>query len=127
MIESDTKTGKPRPVDIDSRTVEVLRAWKNERGSLTLALARPGALVFGDLEDDHRNGEHVWRQFTRDVTRCQKALGPDAVPVVRLHDLRHTHATLLLLAKVPVHVVSARLGHASPVVTMPHLRPRPAR
>jgi integrase len=38
--------------------------------------------------------------------------------VIRLHDLRHTHATLLLLAGVPVHVVSERLGHASPVITM---------
>jgi len=35
-----------------------------------------------------------------------------------LHDLRHTHAALLLLARVPVHVVSQRLGHASLVVTM---------
>ncbi len=118
MVESDTKSGKPRVIDIDPGTVEVLRTWKNERGSLALALARPGALVFGDLEDDYRNGEHTWRQFTRDVTRCRKVLGEDAVPVVRLHDLRHSHATLLLLAKVPVHVVSQRLGHASPVVTM---------
>jgi integrase len=40
------------------------------------------------------------------------------VPEVRLHDLRHTHATILLSAREPVHVVSARLGHASSVVTM---------
>ena len=32
---------------------------------------------------------------------------------VRFLDLRHTHATILLTAAVPVHVVSARLGHAS--------------
>jgi integrase len=38
--------------------------------------------------------------------------------VTARHDLRHTHATLLPLAGVPVHVVSERLGHASPVVTM---------
>jgi DNA-directed RNA polymerase specialized sigma24 family protein len=37
---------------------------------------------------------------------------------IRTHDLRHTHATLLRLAREPVHVVSQRLGHASPVVTM---------
>jgi integrase len=36
----------------------------------------------------------------------------------RLHDLRHTHATILLSAREPVHVVSHRLGHASAVVTM---------
>src|SRR5215469_4820179 len=40
------------------------------------------------------------------------------VPHVRLHDLRHLHATTLLLAGVPVHVVAARLGHADPAVTL---------
>jgi integrase len=60
----------------------------------------------------------VSRQFARDIARSRAALGEDALPVIRLHDLRHTHATLLLLAREPVHVVSQRLGHASPVVTM---------
>jgi integrase len=36
----------------------------------------------------------------------------------RLHDVRHTHATHLLTRGVPVHIVAARLGHASPVTTM---------
>jgi len=36
----------------------------------------------------------------------------------RLHDLRHTHATILLKAGVPVKVVSERLGHSSPAFTM---------
>ena len=34
------------------------------------------------------------------------------------HDLRHTHATLLLKADVPIKVVSERLGHSSPAFTM---------
>jgi integrase len=36
----------------------------------------------------------------------------------RLHDVRHSHATHLLTRGVPVHVVAARLGHSSPVVTL---------
>ncbi len=43
---------------------------------------------------------------------------PAALPHARLHDLRHLHATTLLLAGVPVHVVAARLGHADPAVTL---------
>jgi integrase len=35
-----------------------------------------------------------------------------------LHDLRHVHATLLLTAGVPVHVVAERLGHADPAITL---------
>jgi integrase len=59
-----------------------------------------------------RNPEHVSRQFGRDIGRCGQ------VPAVSLRDLRHMHETLLLLAREPVHVVSQRLGHASPVVTV---------
>ena len=40
------------------------------------------------------------------------------IPRIRLHDLRHTHATLLIKAGVPVKVVSERLGHASVAFTM---------
>ncbi|MFC5984779.1 tyrosine-type recombinase/integrase [Knoellia sp. GCM10027209] len=40
------------------------------------------------------------------------------LPPMRLHDLRHVHATLLLKAGVPVHVVAARLGHADPAITL---------
>nr|WP_259400736.1 tyrosine-type recombinase/integrase [Microbispora sp. H13382] len=32
--------------------------------------------------------------------------------------MRHIHATTLLLACVPVHVVAARLGHADPSITL---------
>ena len=42
----------------------------------------------------------------------------EPLPRARLHDLRHIHATTLLLAGVPVHVVAARLGHVDPSVTL---------
>jgi integrase len=72
------------------------------------------------------DGDGVWRQFTCELERCQKALGADAVPMIRLHDTRDTHATVMLSNGVAVHVVSQRLGHASPVVTLSvyaHLMP----
>lgn len=117
-IEGDTKSSKPRVVDVDAATVAIWRAHRKARGSMALQLARDDALAFGDIEGNHRNPEHVSRQFVRDVARCRQALGEDALPMIRLHDLRHTHATIMLLAGVPVHVVSQRLGHASPMVTM---------
>jgi integrase len=40
------------------------------------------------------------------------------LPYARLHDLRHIHATTLLLAGVPVHMVVSRLGHADPAITL---------
>jgi integrase len=47
------------------------------------------------------------------VQRTLRGLGG-----LRFHDLRHTHATLLLQAGVPVAAVSARLGHANAAVTL---------
>jgi len=46
--------------------------------------------------------------------------------VIRLHDLCHTPATLLLADGVPVEVVSERLGHASATIPLPvcqHVHP----
>jgi integrase len=37
---------------------------------------------------------------------------------IRFHDLRHTHASLLIMAGVPVKVVSERLGHSHSAFTM---------
>ena len=34
------------------------------------------------------------------------------------HALRHTHASMLIAAGLPITVVSKRLGHASPAVTL---------
>ena len=48
--------------------------------------------------------------FDRTVARL-------AVPRIRLHDLRHTHATLGLEAGVPPKVISERLGHATVAFT----------
>jgi integrase len=118
MVEDDTKSSKPRVADLDQGTVAVWKAWKRQRGEMHLSLARPDALVFGDIEGAYRNGEHVSRQFKQDEARFRRALGEDAPPEIRLHDLRHTHATILLTAREPIHVVGQRLGHASPVVTM---------
>ena len=37
---------------------------------------------------------------------------------LRFHDLRHTAATLMLRAGVPVKIVSTRLGHATASLTL---------
>ena len=52
--------------------------------------------------------------FDRTVTRSPYC---DELPRIRLHDLRHTWATLALVAGVDVRIVSERLGHSSPLVT----------
>ncbi len=40
------------------------------------------------------------------------------LPQIRLYDLRHTHATLLLMAEENPKVVAERLGHSTIVLTL---------
>jgi integrase len=40
------------------------------------------------------------------------------LPELVVHELRHTHATVLLRAGVPVHIVAKRLGYGDPSVTL---------
>ena len=39
------------------------------------------------------------------------------LPHIRLHDMRHSYASAALKSGVPLKIVSARLGHASPAFT----------
>lgn len=48
----------------------------------------------------------------------RRAVERSGVPRSRLHDVRHTHATLLLAAGVNAKVVSERLGHSSVSFTL---------
>ena len=116
--EGPTKTSKPRVIDIDPAAVAVLRSWRRARGVMALQLARDGAVVFGDHEGRFRNPERISHLFREQEQRCARALGEDAPPSIRLHDLRHTHATILLRARENVKVVSERLGHANVTTTL---------
>ena len=63
------------------------------------------------------------REFTK---RFQRLLKKAGLPKVRLHDLRHTHASLLLARGVHPKVVQERLGHSSITMTLDlysHLAP----
>jgi integrase len=52
------------------------------------------------------------------VTQFKKLLKDAGLPNVRFHDLRHSAASLMLNHGVPVLIVSKRLGHAKPSITL---------
>jgi integrase len=118
IIEGPTKTARPRVIDIDPATMAMLRLWRRKRGTLALQLIKATAVVFGDAEGRWLFPDRVSNLFREQQQRCARDLGVDAPPQIRLHDLRHTHATILLRDRENVKVVSERLGHASATVTI---------
>jgi integrase len=52
---------------------------------------------------------------TKGFSKLMKSLG---MPGIRLHDLRHTHATIMLSQGVHPKIVSERLGHSSVAITL---------
>jgi integrase len=117
LLEGPTKTGKPRVVDLGADAVTALRAHRRLRGAMALQLVRDDALVFADHEGRHLHPEHFSRSFVAAIRAANRSRERD-LPVIRLHDLRHTHATLLLSDGEQLKVVSERLGHASATITL---------
>jgi integrase len=118
LKEGPTKTGKPRLVKLDGRTVDALRRYRTARAGLDLRLVRPDALIFGTLDSEHQHPERFSRRFNEAIARCRRHLGDDALPPVRLHDLRHGWATMALRAGVHPKVVQERLGHSNIAITL---------
>jgi integrase len=110
---SDVKTGAGRrTIDVDQRTLDVLRCWRITRTEENAGVEpRESDLVFTKPDGSWIHPQSFSQVLDRKVEKLD-------VPKISLHDLRHTHATLLLKAGVPVKVVSERLGHASAAFTM---------
>jgi len=70
----------------------------------------------GDLIFCHIDGT-PWRPNT--ITRAWPMLAARAgVKVIRLHDARHTHASLMLKQGIHPKVVQERLGHSTISITL---------
>lgn len=73
--------------------------------------AAPGDLIFPTLAGTAQRKSNLHRRWWHPL--LEKA----ALPRIRLHDLRHSAASLSLAAGTNARVVSERLGHADPSLT----------
>lgn len=107
IVHSDsTKTGGARTVDLDPRTVQMLRAHRRRQ-----QIAHVEQLAFTYPDGRQLRPDYLSERFLRVAAKA-------GLRRIRFHDLRHTHATIALQAGVPVHVVAQRLGHANPAMTL---------
>ena len=100
-----------RTVDLSPATVAVLRAHRAREAARRIARGQRPALLFAA-----NTGVHLAPSTVRDrLDRLCRAAG---VPWIGCHGLRHTSATLIVAAGVPLNVVQRRLGHANLAQTM---------
>jgi integrase len=112
---SEPKTARGRrSVALDSGTIAALRAHRATQNQLKLMLGeawQDNDLVFCRDDGTPVHPDRFTQMFDKHVRDC-------GLPRIRLHDLRHTHATLALAAGIHPKVVSERLGHSTVAFTM---------
>jgi len=110
----EPKSGRARTVALPSLVIEELKTHRIERAE---ALLKVGIR----LGDEHfvccHNDASMMRPtyLTHEWIKRIRASG---LPVRRLHDLRHSHATQLLASGIHPKIASERLGHSKVGITL---------
>lgn len=123
----------PQDFDFLSQTLSVTKTWnykdgigefqptKNPSSKRNITIDWQIAMQFSQLVKDRKEDEPIFvrdRVFNSTINNRLKALCIKAeVPVITIHSLRHTHASLLLFAGVSIASVARRLGHSSMTTT----------
>ena len=119
--EKETKGSKCRTVAMPSLLIEELKAWRAQQAQELLRLGiRPNGDTHIVTKTDGTSPKP--KTLTDLVGRFMQAQGSK----LRLHGLRHSHASHLLAENVHPKIVQERLGHHSIMVTMDiysHLMP----
>jgi integrase len=103
-----------RTIKLAPEAVAMLRTHRTAQLECRLALGslwHDNDLVFCTGDGKVLNPNNLYRTLDKVMARA-------GVPRIRLHDLRHSHTTLLLAAGTPIKAVSERLGHAKTSTTL---------
>ncbi len=109
---TDTKTGKSRRVDMSEQLSACLGALLTERKKEALKEGRsaPAEFIF------HRGGKPIEQNYAR--TTFKRILSKAGLREIRVHDCRHTFASLLLTDGASPVYVKEQLGHSSIQMTV---------
>lgn len=114
-IQQGTKNGQSRILDVPDFLIEILQEefQRQTRAHLAAgpAWANEWGLCFTDSIGQCINPHTLWVNFKR----IAASIG---LPAARVHDLRHTNATLALLNGDDLKTVQANLGHATAAFTL---------
>lgn len=110
----EPKSGRARTVSLSSTVLAELRAYRARQAEEQLRLGlRPDSesFVVSQVDGTPIQPRSLTHEWVRLITKT-------ALPRIRFHDLRHTHASQMLAAGVHPKVASERLGHSTIGVTL---------
>jgi integrase len=114
IVKEPKTPSSRRRIALPPSLVLVLRQHRAEQEAQQALLGKPltdNDFVFANLDGNPLDPSTVSHAFNKVIRKA-------GLPHIRLHDLRHTHASLLLQAGVHPKVVQERLGHSSIRVTL---------
>jgi integrase len=116
ITTSTPKTAKGnRTIALGPTVLAGLKAWRSTQNADRLLMGA-GWMNTADLvvtiADGSAPNPEAFSNVFGDLAKAAE------LPIIRLHDVRHSYATAALAAGVPVKVVSQRLGHADVGVTL---------
>jgi integrase len=109
------KSGRARTVALSKRVVEELRVHRIQQAQELLRLGSPltdDTFVVAQANGQPFQPRSITHQWHLLLSRNKH------LPRIRLHDLRHAHATHMLSSGVHPKVASERLGHSKVGITM---------
>lgn len=117
VIEKSPKTrDSARSIPLDDKTILLFNAHKRRQVDEARIGRAKGYWFESDYVFTRENGQPL---DTGTVTKLFVKIAKEAgLKPMRLHDLRHLHATELLKHGEQAHTVGKRLGHANPKVTL---------
>jgi len=113
MVEPKSSKSRRR-IALSPSLSLLLRDYKTEQQAQRILLG--GDLVDSNLVFSHIDGKPLDPGVVSHT--FAKVLKKAGLPHIRFHDLRHSHATLLLKAGIHPKIVSERLGHANIGITL---------
>ena len=110
VITPKTKSSV-RVIDLDNKTVLMLRLYKNRQAQVGREIGLTYEKVFPNYFDEYRDARTLRH-------RLEKHLKLSSCPRLTFHAFRHTHASILLNAGLPYKEIQTRLGHSQISITM---------
>ncbi len=108
ILKEPKNDSSSRTISAPKEIIQLLKNYKKEQieKKLKSIIKNENNLVFLDRNENPIAQDVLSKKFCR-------FLNENNLNHIRFHDLRHSHVTLLINSKIPIKVISERVGHSN--------------